>query len=123
MTKSSSEQEELLVKTTRMNFLFDWYEPLLTERQRTYMRYYFHEDFSLGEIAAEFAVSRQAVYDQLKRTEALLEQYEEKLGLLAKYDARQRTIREMRQALSGIPSEVRKSFEEGLDRLEQLDRS
>lgn len=123
MTKSSSEQEELLVKTTRMNFLFDWYEPLLTERQRTYMRYYFHEDFSLGEIAAEFAVSRQAVYDQLKRTETLLEQYEEKLGLLAKYDARQRTIREMRQALSGIPSEVRKSFEEGLDRLEQLDRS
>ena len=85
MVKHASEQE-MLAKTTRMNLLFDWYGSLLTERQRTYMQYYFHDDYSLGEIAAEFAVSRQAVYDQLKRTEAMLEDYEDKLGLLSRHE-------------------------------------
>jgi len=122
MAKHPSEQA-MLAKTTRMNFLFDWYESLLTDRQRTYMRYYFHDDYSLGEIAAEFAVSRQAVYDQLKRTEALLEQYEEKLGLLARYEERQRTIHEMREVLAQLPAHHRSIFDKHLDRLDQLDRS
>jgi len=110
------------MKTTRMNLLFDWYEPLLTERQRTYMRYYFHDDYSLGEIAAEFDVSRQAVYDQLKRTEMLLEQYESKLGLLARHERRQRMIRELRAASGQLPEEQRDVFERLLDELEELDR-
>jgi|HigsolmetaGSP11D_1036233.scaffolds.fasta_scaffold00463_1 hypothetical protein len=113
---------EPLTKTTRMNLLFDWYEPLLTERQRTYMRYYFHDDYSLGEIAAEFDVSRQAVYDQLKRTEMLLEQYESKLGLLARHERRQRMIRELRAASGQLPEEQRDVFERLLDELEELDR-
>jgi|HigsolmetaAR204D_1030405.scaffolds.fasta_scaffold00003_161 hypothetical protein len=122
MAKHSSEHESL-AKTTRMNFLFDWYEPLLTDRQRTYMRYYFYDDYSLGEIAAEFAVSRQAVYDQLKRAESLLEEYEEKLGLYAKYEARKRTIRQMRETIAQLPEEQRRSLEQSLEYLEQLDRS
>ncbi|BBP89297.1 UPF0122 protein YlxM [Bacillus safensis] len=42
------------------------------------MSLYYLDDFSLGEIADEYEVSRQAVYDNIKRTEAMLEQYEEK---------------------------------------------
>jgi hypothetical protein len=121
MSKHPSELETL-AKTTRMNLLFDWYEPLLTERQRTYMRYYFHDDYSLGEIAAEFDVSRQAVYDQLKRTEMLLEQYESKLGLLARHEQRQRMIQELRAAAGQLPDEQRDVFDRLLDQLEELDR-
>jgi len=121
MSRHSSELETL-EKTTHMNLLFDWYEPLLTERQRTYMRYYFHDDYSLGEIAAEFEVSRQAVYDQLKRTEMLLEQYESKLGLLARHERRQRMIQELRAASGRLPDEQREVFERLLDELEELDR-
>lgn len=121
MSKHPSELETL-AKTTRMNLLFDWYEPLLTERQRTYMRYYFHDDYSLGEIAAEFDVSRQAVYDQLKRTEMLLEQYESKLGLLARHEQRQRMIQELRAAAGQLPDEQRGVFDRLLDQLEELDR-
>jgi len=121
MSRHPSELETLM-KTTRMNLLFDWYEPLLTERQRTYMRYYFHDDYSLGEIAAEFDVSRQAVYDQLKRTELLLEQYESKLGLLARHERRQRMIQELRAASGKLPDEQRNVFERLLDELEELDR-
>jgi len=113
---------ETLEKTTRMNLLFDWYEPLLTERQRTYMKYYFHDDYSLGEIADEFAVSRQAVYDQLKRAEELLEQYESKLGLAAKHERRQRTIRKLRELAGRLPAGERAGFEALLDELERLEQ-
>ncbi len=74
-----------LEKTTRMNYLFDFYQSLLTSKQKSYMSLYYLDDFSLGEIAEEYDVSRQAVYDNIKRTEAMLEQYEEKLLLLKSF--------------------------------------
>ncbi|WP_223066741.1 putative DNA-binding protein [Paenibacillus caui] len=77
-------QENRLEKTNRVNLLFDFYELLLTEKQQTFLKYYFHDDFSLGEIAAEFEISRQAVYEHIKRAEQMLENYEQKLGLLSK---------------------------------------
>ena len=79
----------MLEKTTRMNYLFDFYQSLLTQKQRSYMSLYYLDDLSLGEIAEEFDVSRQAVYDNIKRTEAMLEEYEEKLVLLQKFQERQ----------------------------------
>ncbi|MOA01608.1 putative DNA-binding protein [compost metagenome] len=81
-------QENRLEKTNRVNLLFDFYETLLTEKQQTFLKYYFFDDFSLGEIAAEFEISRQAVYEHIKRAEGMLEAYEEKLGLLQKYEKR-----------------------------------
>ena len=69
-------------KTNRMNALFEFYSTLLTEKQMNYMELYYADDFSLGEIAEEYHVSRQAVYDNIKRTEKILEDYEKKLHLL-----------------------------------------
>lgn len=63
-------------KTNRMNALFEFYSTLLTEKQMNYMELYYADDFSLGEIAEEYEVSRQAVYDNIKRTEKILEEYE-----------------------------------------------
>jgi uncharacterized protein len=73
----------MLEKTNRVNLLFDFYSPLLKDRQRQFLSLYYRDDLSLGEIAELMEVSRQAVYDQLKRAEQALEQYEEKLELLA----------------------------------------
>lgn len=81
----NSHDTDALEKMTRINSLFDFYEPLLTEKQQTFLKYYFHDDFSLGEIAAEFGISRQAVYEHIKRAEQVLESYESKLGLLSKH--------------------------------------
>lgn len=63
-------------KTNRMNALFEFYSTLLTEKQMNYMELYYADDFSLGEIVEEYQVSRQAVYDNIKRTERILEDYE-----------------------------------------------
>ena len=46
------------------------------------MRY--NQDLSLGEIAQELNVSRQGVYDNLSRAEALLKNMEEKTGCVSR---------------------------------------
>ncbi len=92
-----------LVKTTRINFLFDFYQSLLTEKQRIYMKLYYLEDLSLGEIAEEHDVSRQAVYDNVRRTEAMLEDYEQKLHLFAKFQRRLEVTAKMEKLLQQEP--------------------
>lgn len=82
----------LLEKTTRMNYLFDFYEALLTPKQQSYMNMYYAEDYSLGEISELSSVSRQAVYDNIKRTEVVLEDYETKLQLYTKFRQRNELI-------------------------------
>ncbi|MEJ8776951.1 putative DNA-binding protein [Pseudogracilibacillus sp. ICA-222130] len=75
----------MLEKTAKMNMLYDFYQTLLTDKQREYMELYYYEDYSLGEIATETNVSRQAIYDNIKRTEQILMNYEEKLQLYEKF--------------------------------------
>ena len=81
-----------LEKTTRMNYLFDFYQELLTPKQRSYMMLYYLDDHSLGEIAEEYNITRQAVYDNIRRTEAMLEEYEKKLELFEKFKQRQELV-------------------------------
>ncbi len=63
-----------------MTLLFDYYGDLLTERQRMCIDMRHNQDLSLAEIAQELQVSRQGVYDNLSRAEALLRNMEEKTG-------------------------------------------
>ncbi|WP_412990394.1 putative DNA-binding protein [Pediococcus siamensis] len=75
-------------KNNRINFLFEFYGSLLTKKQRNYMQLYYADDYSLGEIAENYAVSRQAVYDNIKRTVQILEDYEDKLHTYGDFLAR-----------------------------------
>ncbi len=74
-----------LEKKQRVNLLMDCYIDLLTDKQREYLSLYYEEDLSLSEIAEDLNVSRNAVYDNLKRAVASLEDYEKKLHLLEKH--------------------------------------
>jgi len=91
----------MLEKTTRVNFLFDFYQSLLTDKQRVYMQLYYLDDLSLGEIAEEYGVSRQAVYDNVRRTEAMLEDYELKLNLFSKFQKRMEIVEQLEELVSG----------------------
>lgn len=99
-----------------MNLLFDFYQELLTTKQKSYVSFYYLDDYSLGEIAEEFEVSRQAIYDNIKRTEESLEKYEEKLGMLRKYQQREKLFNQLEAQLT------KKNFldEQVKDTLEQL---
>ena len=63
-----------------MALLFDTYGGMLTEKQRDCFDMRYNQDLSLGEIAEMMGVSRQAVNDNLKKTEALLRRMEENIG-------------------------------------------
>lgn len=89
-------------KFARMALLYDFYSPLLTVKQRDVLDLYYQKDYSLVEIAEASAISRQAVYDLLKRTEHILVDYENKLNLVERYLARQTKLLQIKQALSGL---------------------
>lgn len=94
--------------------LYDFYGVLLTDKQREYMELYYREDYSLGEIADLSNVSRQAIYDNIKRTEQLMEGYETKLGLYGKFVKRQ-------ELLTRLEANIRDKKEETyLDIVEEL---
>lgn len=84
-------------KNERINSLFEFYQPLLTKKQNQYLELYYADDFSLGEIAENFHVSRQAVYDNIKRTEKILEDYEAKLHLDAEFQVRNKQADEIQR--------------------------
>jgi predicted DNA-binding protein YlxM (UPF0122 family) len=79
---------ETLEKKEQLNELFDVYQTLLTDKQIEYFKYYYQEDYSLQEIAELLDVSRNAIFDQLKKVEQHLFSYEEKLKLLEKKQKR-----------------------------------
>lgn len=66
--------------TTELILLYDYYGALLTDRQRECFELRYNQDLSLGEIGQELGISRQGVHDNLLRTEALLQNMEEKTG-------------------------------------------
>ena len=71
-----------LLKNSR---LYDFYGALLTEDQRAVLEMYYFEDLSLAEIAGMRSTSRAAVYDAIRRAEARLTGYEEKLHLVERF--------------------------------------
>ncbi len=85
---SEEYSETQLARKVRLGQLLEIYGSLLTERQREFVRLHHNEDLSLGEIAREFHVSRQAVHDAVRQAEATMEHYEQNLGLLGRPAAR-----------------------------------
>ena len=65
---------------TELILLYDYYGDLLTERQKECFELRYNQDLSLGEIGSELGISRQGVHDNLLRTDALLQNMEEKTG-------------------------------------------
>lgn len=64
------------------SLLYDFYGSLLTDKQREVMELYHEENYSIVEIAKELNVSKQAVYENLKKSDRILREYEAKLGLM-----------------------------------------
>ncbi|USG67741.1 putative DNA-binding protein [Brevibacillus ruminantium] len=92
----------MLEKTNQVNLLFDFYAPLLKGKQREYLELYYLDDLSLGEIAEMHEVSRQAVYDHVKRAEKQLFEYEDKLRLSVRHEQRQELLARMQQTVEGL---------------------
>lgn len=85
-----------------ISLLYDFYGQLLTDKQQKFVDLYFGHDLSLGEIAENFGVSRQAVHDTLKRAEYVLNDYEQKLGLVGKFMIQRQQLHEALELLDNL---------------------
>ena len=87
--------DEQLTRT----MLFDLYGELLTKKQREYFHLHYNEDLSLSEIAESEGISRQGVWDNIRRAEAALQEMEDKTGLIRRFE-------ETRQALEVLSARM-----------------
>ncbi len=86
--------------------LFDFYGKLLSKRQYNIIDLFYLQDLSLSEIGEELDITRQGVYDTLKRAEDNLYKYEDTLGLVGKFKESHRNIKKILEASGDIDNLV-----------------
>lgn len=74
-----------LDEIVELSYLYDFYGNLLKEKHRTIFEDYVLNNLSLAEIAREHEITRQGVYDVVRRCRIRLKEYEEKLQLVQKF--------------------------------------
>ena len=101
---------EELSKKVDLAFLSAFYGGLLTDNQRRVLSLHCEEDLSLGEIAEEVGISRQAVHETIVRAAARLNGMEASLGMAARF----------RRMEEGLESALDALKHKDYDRAEQL---
>ncbi len=96
-------------KLVEVGLLFDFYGKLLSTKQYNVIELYYIHDLSLSEIGEQLSISRQGVYDNLKRAENHLYSYEQKLGLVKKFNDNQNKIKEILDHINKISVHLEQS--------------
>lgn len=103
-------------KVVQVDRLFERYGPLLTEKQRRLVDLHYRQDLSLGEIAAEMGVTRQAVHDLLRRATEALEEYEARLGWAARDERQRAALQQVLERLdAGLLAEAKTALLQLID--------
>ena len=84
------------------SMLLDFYGELLTDKQRECFDLHYNEDISLAEIAEQLGVSRQGVWDNIRRAETAMEDIEAKTGLLRRFEENRRELESLLTRLEAL---------------------
>lgn len=84
------------------SILLDFYGELLTEKQRECFDLHYNEDLSLSEIAEQLGISRQGVWDNIRRAEAVMRELERKTGLISLTEQNRRALEAIRERLGEL---------------------
>ena len=96
-----------LEKMIEVGQLFQLYRNLLTDKQKEIVSLYYEEDYSLGEISENLNVSRQGVYDTLKRSEKTMRDYEKKLHLVSKLQKQEEAVKLVKNRLKSLKDSIK----------------
>lgn len=123
--KADSPLADIRRNTFEIAVLLDFYGQLLTDRQREVLDLHYNSDLSLGEIAEELNISRQAAHDSIRKGKAILTGYEERLGLINRFQAQENSIREalghLQKAAGSVPAvEEDEDFKRAVKSLHEL---
>ncbi len=98
-----------MAKNLEITILLDFYGEMLTPKQREFLDFYYNEDLSLAEIAANVGITRQGVRDAIKRAECQLIEMEQRLGLVERFKEVNKGLEEIMDCAVKISAENRKS--------------
>ena len=99
-------------QTYRMTMLFDFYGELLTDRQKEFFDLYYNEDLSLAEIAENNGISRQGVRDVIVRAEGIMQEIEDKTGLIRRFMAMKGNLDRIEQAAAEVKTINYRQYED-----------
>jgi predicted DNA-binding protein YlxM (UPF0122 family) len=97
---------DTLTTRSRHLALFERYGALLTTHQQEVLDLSLKSDWSLAEIAEHQRTSRAAVHDIVKRSTQALEEFENRLGLIAEAGRRRRKVARLERELAGLKRRV-----------------
>lgn len=95
-------------ETLKRTLLFDFYGELLTGKQREYYDLHYNEDLSLQEIAEQRGVSRQAVWDIIRRAETTMDKLEKKTSFVERSVLRQNAVKDIAAEVRKLPDSPEK---------------
>lgn len=114
-------------KIVKISILYDYYGELLNDKQSSIIELYYNQDLSLSEISEIIGISRQGIYDVLKRAENKLYKYESKLKLVEKFSKYSKASEKIleytskvnadnyKEIISDIEIEAKRILQEGWD--------
>ncbi len=94
--------EVYMDELTEVSLLLDFYGQLITRRQFEILDLHYNNDYSLGEIAEQMNISRQGVYDNIKKGKAALNRLEEKLKLIRRFSEQRNKAKEILALLDSM---------------------
>lgn len=107
-----------------ISLLLDFYGQMVTKRQYDILDLHYNNDYSFGEIAQELSISRQGVYDNIKRGKAALFEMEKKLGLVSRFNRQKEKASEILILLEGVePSALSAKDQADIEKAKQVVRS
>ncbi|MBP3447939.1 MAG: hypothetical protein J6K51_02830 [Clostridia bacterium] len=105
------------MKEIKYGVLLDFYGDLLTKKQREALDLYYNEDYSLLEIGEHLNISRQGVFECIKKGAEHLEHYEDILRLYEKNLQTESVKEELKQLLSKCDDTLLEQANELIDKL------
>ena len=102
--------------------LFDFYGALLTDKNYSIFEEYTCNDMSLSEIASEYGITRQGVRDTINRSAKKLVEYEERLGLIRKFEVAKQSVTFIREEIAQLKDNITDmaGFNEHLDNIDRI---
>lgn len=92
-------ESNAIEERVELSMLYDFYGALLKENQQRMFEACILDDYGYTEIAEEQGISRQGVYDAIKRASKQLREYEQKLGLVARFQRHKAQVKQVQKEL------------------------
>ncbi len=106
-------------KFAEIGMLLTIYGGLLTDRQRDVMDLYYNYDLTLSEIAEQLGISRQGVHDLIRRSEQILFNVEQSIGVIAFRERVMNEFNDIEQDIDGVIGQLDASDEQNINKLKE----